>query len=148
MKNPSPRTQARAVRHDPRQTQRKLALCASSVLLIAALLALQGCGRGVEDGATANPNAPGRPGTGNAVVTIAPQPESITESPQIGGARHAVPAGISGRGGPPDYPGASQPPSHPWFQQQPGVGLDGGLGAPANRASESVSAASGASAAQ
>lgn len=99
----------------------------SFLLLVLMLLSLPGCERGADSGATANPVAPGRPGTDNEVVTVAPEPGSITESPQVGGNRGAVPDGVTGRGGTTDYPGRVQDRSYPYMRQQPGVGLDGGL---------------------
>lgn len=98
--------------------------------LAAALLALtlQGCERGADSGATANPVAPGRPGTGNPTVVLEPQPGSINESPQVGGSTRNVPEGITGSGGPTRVPGGTQAREHPSLQ--PGSGLDGGLGGP------------------
>lgn len=136
-------------RHRVRRTLHVLAL---ALPLAALALALQGCGRGADSGATANPNAPGRPGTGNPAVEITARPESITESPQIGGARGMVPEGITGSGGPTDYPGELQSRGAASAQQQPGVGLDGGLddgaarraqGLPGTRAGEVDSGATG-----
>ncbi|MEJ8838834.1 hypothetical protein [Ramlibacter sp. AN1133] len=87
-----------------------------TALLLAAATGLQGCGKGVEPGATSNPVAPGRPGTGNPVVQVAPvMPGSITESPGIGGSRGLIPEGATGDASPPAE------------ARRPGVGLDGGL---------------------
>lgn len=98
-------------------------------------LGLQGCERGADSGHTANPVAPGRPGTGNPVETVQPRPGSITESPQVGGARGRVPEGITGSGGTTDVPGELQ--GRSYIPQQPGVGLHGGVGATAPDAAAS-----------
>ena len=42
------------------------------VLAAAASLGLVGCERGADSGATANPNAPGSPGTGNPTQVTTP----------------------------------------------------------------------------
>lgn len=86
---------------------------------------LAACERGADSGATANPVAPGRPGTGNPVEQVTPTPDPSPQSPQVGGPTGNIPAGITGSGGPTDYPGAqgnTQPPV------REGVGLQGGLG--------------------
>lgn len=62
-------------------------------------LGLQACERGADSGATANPVAPGRPGTGNGIEVVEPRPTNTHESPQVGGSTHEIPAGITGRGG-------------------------------------------------
>lgn len=102
--------------------QRATALAA---VLVAAGLA--GCDRG----ATANPNAPGSPGTGNGVVKATPQapdgppggPSGIKGSlPHTGGSGADMPAGATG-GHVGNGPGSQQ--------AQPGTGLTGGLGAQA-----------------
>jgi hypothetical protein len=85
----------------------------TSALLLAAGLALglAGCDRG----ATSNPNAPGRPGTGNPVTSVAPAaPDTPPAGPKDTG---GVARGVTGNGG------GSQ------ASEQPGHGLQGGMGA-------------------
>ena len=82
------------------------------VLAAVALAAgLAGCDRG----ASSNPNAPGSPGTGNPVTSVAP---ATGDTPPAGphDAATGVVNGATGNGG------ASQSP-------QPGQGLQGGMGA-------------------
>jgi hypothetical protein len=98
---------------------------ASGLAAAVLLLGLAGCERGADSGATANPVAPGQPGTGNPVEQVAPRADSPNESPQIGGAREQVPAGITGSGGTTDVPGELQGRSQ---LGGPGTGLQGGLG--------------------
>lgn len=100
------------------------AVGAVAVLLSAAIL--PGCDRGgVDSGATANPVAPGRPGTGNGTEVVAPNPTSIPESPQVGGSTRQVPEGVTGSGGTPDYPGGLQ--GQESAAAVPGGGVRGGL---------------------
>lgn len=63
-------------------------------------LALAGCGRSADSGATAKSNAPGSPGTGNAPVSAAPQQ---ADGPTGGspGPVGVVTPGSSGTGMPP-----------------------------------------------
>lgn len=98
-------------------------LGAAGLLLAAAVL--QGCDRGADSGATANPVAPGRPGTGNPTAEVQPRPGSINESPQVGGSTAQIPEGITGSGGPTKVPQGMQGRSH--VPRQVGSGLDGGL---------------------
>jgi hypothetical protein len=85
----------------------------TSVVLatVAFAAALAGCDRG----ATRNPNAPGSPGTGNPVTSVAP---ATGDTPPAGphDAATGVVAGATGNGG-----GSGSP--------QPGQGLQGGMGA-------------------
>lgn len=104
------------------------------VLLLAA--GLHGCDGRPGYGATANPVAPGRPGTGNPVVHVSPRPGSINESPGIGGSRGLIPPGASGGPTLSAVPGAGS-------RDQPGVGLDGGLGPVPAQAADAQGAASG-----
>jgi hypothetical protein len=86
------------------------------VILAAVLpLALAGCDREVQS----NPNAPGRPGTGDPPEVA--QPIAPDTPPGSGG--DAVP-GVTGSGSP-DPAGRSRTET-----AQPGQGLTGGLGAP------------------
>lgn len=64
------------------------------VFAAAASLGLAGCDRGADSGATANPNAPGRPGTGNPTVVVTP---SAADGPS-GVAGSAPRPGSSGAG--------------------------------------------------
>lgn len=98
---------------------------AAALGMALALLGLQGCERGADSGATANPVAPGRPGTGNGIEVVKPQPTSIPESPQVGGNRGQVPAGVTGSGGTTDYPGRMQ--GNESTAAVPGGGVAGGL---------------------
>jgi hypothetical protein len=96
------------------------------VLGLAAFLALGlvACQRGADTGATANPNAPGRPGTGNAPVIAQPA------APDSAGA-----GGSSGEKGSLPHPGSSGGDAVPGTtggggsSAPPGTGLQGGLGA-------------------
>jgi predicted outer membrane protein len=94
---------------------------ACSAIAGSLLLACTACD-GAPEGATQSAVAPGRPGTGNPTVVVAPQPGSWTESPQTGGARALVPMGATGK------PGGRRVPGKDRVFQLPGVGLDGGLG--------------------
>ena len=96
-------------------------IAAAAVLMA---LGLQGCERGADSGATATRGAPGRPGD-NPTITVSPMPTSIPESPQVGGTTANIPQGITGSGGPPDYPGEMQ--GRQVVPRQAGVGTDGGL---------------------
>lgn len=97
------------------------------VLACAALAtALAGCERGADSGATANPVAPGRPGTGNPVREVTPTPDPSPQSPGVGGPTHNIPEGATGSGGPTIYPGQAQ--SGNEAPARPGVGVQGGLG--------------------
>jgi hypothetical protein len=95
------------------------------VLAAAASLGLAGCGRGADSGATANPNAPGSPGTGNPTRVVTP---SAGEGP---------PGGPSGVAGSAPHPGSSGGDAVPGAtgsgtvgQTPPaGSGLQGGMGA-------------------
>jgi hypothetical protein len=102
----------------------------TSVVLatVAFAAALAGCDRG----ATRNPNAPGSPGTGNPVTSVAP---ATGDTPPAGphDAATGVVAGATGNGG-----GSGSP--------QPGQGLQGGMGAgPAPGSTPTSSAPTGAS---
>lgn len=97
-----------------------------ALLLAAGLtLALAACGRGADSGATANPNAPGSPGTGNPPVIATPQ---APDSP---------PGGPSGVAGSAPHPGSSGGDAVPGATGSriigqapaPGGGLQGGMGA-------------------
>ena len=101
------------------------------VLALLASASLAACQRGADSGATANSNAPGSPGTGNATATTVPQQGESSSgrgpSGVAGSAAHpgssggdAV-AGTTGKGTS-DATGKSQ-------AAQPGSGLHGGLGA-------------------
>ncbi|MEJ7929696.1 hypothetical protein WG922_06900 [Ramlibacter sp. AN1015] len=83
-------------------------------------MALAGCERGADTGATSNPNLPGRPGEGNPTTTVAPQPEPRTQVDSPGITERAkayVPPGITGRGQ-----------AEPGIPTEQGVGTTGGLG--------------------
>jgi hypothetical protein len=94
------------------------------VLAAAASLGLAGCQRGADTGATANANAPGRPGTGNGVEVAGPQgpdsssghgPSGVKGSlPHPGSSGGDAPVGTTGNGGTGAMGG-------------PGTGLTGGM---------------------
>ncbi len=107
----------------------------------AAALALAGCDRGADSGATANPNAPGSPGTGNPTVVVTP---SAPDSPS------GVPSGIGGSAVHPGSAGGDAVPgatgSGTLGQAPPpaGSGLQGGMGAgPASSPAGTASAPAG-----
>jgi hypothetical protein len=106
------------------------------------LLALQGCERGADSGATSNPVAPGQPGTSAPTKEVAPVAGSSNQSPQVGGSTVQIPVGVTGSGGTTDLPGESQ--GNSTTLAQPGSGLQGGLGG--SNAGAAGSPAAGASA--
>jgi hypothetical protein len=119
-------------------TLRAIALAAVAAALLSA------CERGADSGATANPNAPGRPGTGNAV-----------EQARVPQAPDGPPGGPSGVKGSAPHPGASggdavvgttgRGTSQPGAGGQaapPGSGLTGGLGASQGQAAMGAGPAS------
>ena len=81
------------------------------VLAAAASLGLAACHRGADSGATANSNAPGRPGTGNATEVTRPQ---AADTPGSSGGS-GIASGTSGSGGNSHSMGG------------PGTGLAGGM---------------------
>jgi len=86
-------------------------------------LGLAACDRGARSGATANPNAPGSPGTGNAPVTASPAaPDSPTTGGSSGEKGSQPHTGSSGADAPPGTSGSGGQAA------QPGTGLQGGLG--------------------
>ena len=95
------------------------------VLAAASSLGLAACQRGADSGATANPNSPGRPGTGNDVEVARPA------APDSSGGR-----GPSGVKGSMPHPGSSGGDAPPGTTGQgtsamgagPGTGLAGGTG--------------------
>lgn len=100
-----------------------------SCALAALALSLAACGRGADSGATANPVAPGSPGTGNDRVVVQPAaPDGPTGGPpgvkgsvaHPGSSGSDVAAGVTGKG----TDGASGGGA----VAQPGTGLGGGLG--------------------
>jgi hypothetical protein len=96
-------------------------LCTAAALS----LALAGCGRGADSGATSNPVSQGRPGTGNDRVVVQP---SAPDGPAAGsaGAKGSAPyASPSGGGAVPGSTGTGTSSAQP----APGTGLQGGLGA-------------------
>ncbi|HEY0920206.1 hypothetical protein [Devosia sp.] len=94
------------------------------IVAAAASLGLAGCGRGADSGATANPNAPGRPGTGTPTQVVTPA------------AGDSAPGGPSGVAGSAPHPGSSGGDAVPGAtgsgtvgQAPPaGSGLQGGMG--------------------
>ncbi len=88
-----------------------LAVCGGACLLAA-------CDRGADSGATANPNAPGSPGTGNATTQAAPQ-QPDSRAGGSAGFKGVVPPreasggdvvqGATGRGAAAGSPSASTP---------------------------------------
>ena len=94
------------------------------VLAAATSLGLAGCHRGADSGATAQANAPGRPGTGNGVEVASPQSADSSNGrgssgamgslPHPGSSGGDAPAGVSGKGGASTMGG-------------PGTGLQGGM---------------------
>ena len=103
-------------------TLRHLAL----VVAAASSLGLAACQRGADSGATANPNAPGSPGTGNGVEVARPANTDSSSGrgssgaagslPHPGSSGGDAPVGTTGKGGT-NAMGAS-----------PGTGLAGGTG--------------------
>jgi len=95
------------------------------VLAAAASLGLAACHRGADTGATANSNAPGRPGTGNGVDVAQPQGSDSSSGRGSSGAKYSsahpgssggdAPAGASGKGSSTSVMGG------------PGAGLAGGM---------------------
>lgn len=81
---------------------------ATTTAVLAACL-LAACERGADSGATANPMAPGRPGTANPPVQVAPEPTVPARSPQVGGTPALAPAVGAASDGPatPAQPAAS-----------------------------------------
>ena len=116
-----------ALSPEPRRHALRKAVPAACRTLACVLLLACGACDGPPDGATDLAVAPGRPGTGNPTIVVAPQPVSSTESPQTGGARWLVPEGATGK------PAGRRAPGKDAVFDLPGVGLDGGLGAPATR---------------
>ncbi|HYF42086.1 MAG TPA: hypothetical protein VEA35_06510 [Ramlibacter sp.] len=98
-------------------------------VLLAAGVALAGCGRGADSGATSNANAPGSPGTGNAATASRPLagegppggPSGVKGSAPHTGASGGDPVPGTTGSGASETGGRSQ-------TAQPGVGTTGGLG--------------------
>lgn len=82
------------------------------VLAAATSLGLAGCHRGADSGATAQANAPGRPGTDNGVKVA--HPEVADTSNSRGSSAAGIPPGVTGKGGTSTMGG-------------PGTGLQGGM---------------------
>jgi hypothetical protein len=95
----------------------------TAALVLAAGLAfgLAGCDRG----ATSNPNAPGRPGTGNPVTSVAP---AAADTPPSRANAVAGSADQPAAAGAQTVPGASGN-GGGQAAAQPGQGLQGGMGA-------------------
>ena len=95
-----------------------------AALALFAALALAGCNRGADSGATANPNAQGQPGTGNGrEVSMPSQPDSSSGRGPSGVAGSMPHPGSSGGDAPPNTTGMGAAGA-----AQPGTGLTGGLG--------------------
>ena len=82
------------------------------VLAAATSLGLAACHRGADSGATAQANAPGRPGTGNGVKLAGPEAAQPSNARASTGAE--APLGTTGKGGTSTMGG-------------PGTGLQGGM---------------------
>lgn len=111
-------------------------------LVLALGLVLGGCGRGADSGATANPNAPGRPGTGNPPETAAPQQPDTRAGGSAGPVGVVPPTEASGgelaRGRAPPVPpaAAAAGASGPRF---PAAGASGPMPAPPTAAESRAS---------
>lgn len=93
------------------------------VFAAAASLGLAGCERGADSGATANPNAPGSPGTGNPTQVVTPV---APDSPPRGS--EGVAGSAQGSSGGDAVPGMTSGGSVD-RAPPPGGGLQGGMGA-------------------
>lgn len=100
------------------------------VLAVLASASLVACGRGADSGATSNPNAPGSPGTGNAVTTSTPQQgDSSSGRGSSGMAGSAPHPGSSGGDAVVGVTGKGAPQANDKSQDAPpAAGLNGGLG--------------------
>lgn len=95
------------------------------VLAAASSLGLAACQRGADSGATANPNAPGSPGTGNGVEVARPSGTDNSTGRGSSGAKGSMPHPGSSGG---DAPAGTTGQGSTGSMGGPGTGLAGGTG--------------------